>query len=282
MRLSGSDRLKIAAAVKADIDAFCVSEFTEGPRKHIGASEMGKDCTRALVYGFRWMFKPTHSGQLLRLFNRGHMEEDRFARWLSGIGAKLATVDARTGKQFRIGGDHYGGSLDGILELPERYQLPFDILCEMKTHNDKSFKRLVKDGVQKSKPQHFDQMCQYGTVRNLDYALYIAVNKNDDNIYVELVAIDRSRGQFLIRRGESVVAAKELPPRVAASPAYETCKFCDYAGICHLNWPVAKNCRSCKFAIAVPDGKWHCNRWQRDIPPDFIPQGCADWQEFGK
>lgn len=283
-RLSELDRNAIAATLKADIDAFCKWRFEEAtPRRHIGASEMGALCDRRLVYGFRWMFKEDFEGRMRRLFDRGNKEEERFAEWLRGIGMKVATHDALTGKQIQIGDNkfgHYGGSLDGIGELPERYGLAFPVLLEMKTHSQNSYRSLVKDKVRKSKPLHWDQMCQYGYHRNIHYAIYIATNKNDDDIHVEFCELDFNRGKFLAKRATEVVAAKSLPPRIAESPAYDVCKWCPAVGICHLGHEPKRNCRSCRFSTPVEKGRWRCGVWERLIPDDKIIEGCNQWQDF--
>jgi hypothetical protein len=283
-RLTAIERKAIADTLKADIDAFCAWKMAEEtPRRHIGASEMGHECLRKLVYSFRWMYHEEFDGRMRRLFDRGYKEEDRFAEWLRGIGAKLATHDAVTGKQIRIGDDklgHYGGSLDGIIELPERYGLPFPMLCEMKTHSKNSFYKLKKEGVEKSKPLHFYQMCQYGYHRGLQYGVYIATNKDDDDIYVELVEHDMARGAELERKAGRVVGAKSLPDRIASSPAYASCKFCPAVAICHLDRPAIKNCRSCQFSDPASAGRWKCRVWNAIIPNDEIPKGCGSWKQF--
>jgi hypothetical protein len=77
-----------------DIDTFCVQHFGSEPvRSHLGASEIGHDCNRYLWYKFRWFFYETFSGRMYRLFERGHLEEMRFVKWLEGIGCKVDTDD---------------------------------------------------------------------------------------------------------------------------------------------------------------------------------------------
>lgn len=282
MRLSGNDRKKLAAAIKADINAYCVSAYDEGPRSHLGASLIGEICLRKLVYANRWMHRERFSGSMLRLFNRGHKEEFRFVEWLKGIGANVREL-AENGKQFRISGvhGHYGGSLDGKMLLPERYGLNIDFLLEMKTHNDKSFKKLEKVGVRLSKPKHWNQMCSYGEAANHSYGIYIAINKNDDDIYIEVVELDLALGKK--NNGEkalNVCGATSLPPKIAANPAYEECKYCSMAGICHLGEPVDINCRSCANASPVENGEWYCERWKAQIPKDAIPAACGEWKAF--
>lgn len=58
-------------------------------RRHLGGSLIGRKCSREIWYGFRWAKKNTHSGRMLRLFNRGHREEERLVAWLRRIGVEL-------------------------------------------------------------------------------------------------------------------------------------------------------------------------------------------------
>ena len=95
-------------------------------RGHLGASVIGRACAREVWYGFRWAKKPAFNGRMLRLFNRGHLEEPRMVALLKMIGVTVHQYDAR-GKQFRIGKGykgHGGGGMDGVLygvpEYPAR------------------------------------------------------------------------------------------------------------------------------------------------------------------
>jgi len=280
IRLSGQDRKAIAAQIKNDIEAACVAHFAEEPRHHLGASEIGRKCDRRIVYGFRWMYREKFIGRMLRLFNRGHKEESRFADWLALIGAavSLTTPD---GVQHRIAGSgHWGGSLDGITLLPERYNLPSHMLTEFKTHNANSFAKLEKYGVQQSKPEHYVQMCVYGADKKLQYGIYMAVNKNDDDLYVEIVELDWQLGEKFAQRAQRLIYAKTLPNRIAATAAYSECKFCPMAGICHHDAAPDVNCRSCCNAEPKPDGTWFCDRWQQVIPKQAIKFACGEWSAF--
>ena len=86
-------------------------------RAHLGASLIGRKCNRELWYSFHWTTQKNFDGRMLRLFNRGHLEEPRFVAALQMIGCKVHQYDAN-GKQFRIAGHngHYGGSLDAVVE----------------------------------------------------------------------------------------------------------------------------------------------------------------------
>lgn len=78
-----------SAQILAAIDDYCQTAYNDGHRSHLGASQIGEECKRKLWYVFRWCFQEQFSGRMLRLFNRGHREEERFIEWLEGIGAKV-------------------------------------------------------------------------------------------------------------------------------------------------------------------------------------------------
>lgn len=272
-------RKQLAERIKADIDAYCVKAYDDGHRTHLGASLIGHDCGRYLWYVFRWAKREEFNGRMLRLFNRGHREEDRFVEWLKGIGFEIWTVDEGTGKQFRVGAvhGHFGGSLDGINKAPPAYPINEPMLCEFKTSGTGSkFTELSDKGVQFAKPQHYNQMSTYGAFYKLRYALYMCINKNDDDLYIEIVELDWTLAAANVRKAENVITSKGPPPRVAESEAFHTCKYCNFVGICHRKQAVDKNCRSCQHAEAIAEGQWHCHRWGNTIPKDYIPQGCNE------
>lgn len=278
-RLSGYERKQIAERIKSDIATFCSAHYDNERRSHLGASEIGKVCDRRLVYSFRWMYRKIFDGRMLRLFNRGHREEERIIEWLRGITAKVwATTE--DGKQFRISSDgHFGGSMDGLAQLSYGFDMMF--LTEYKTHNDKSFQKLVKaNSVKLAKPEHYVQMCVYGEDYDLHYAIYFAVNKNDDDIYVEIVELDHELGKRYKQRGKNIVYAERLPPKIAATAAFMDCKYCDFVGICQNGQSIDKNCRSCAASIPLEGGEWFCRHWNANIPREEIPKGCGNWTEF--
>ena len=168
-------------------------------RGHLGASMGGEPCLRKLWYSFRWVSMVLHEGRIQRLFQRGHKEEPYFAEDLQKIGVNVLTED-QDGNQYRLTcpeNYHIGGSCDGFGEVKTgRFQMLVQgewVVVEMKTHNDKSYKKLLKEGVRTSKPLHYSQMNLYMKWSGLTKALYISVNKNTDELYVEIIDFDRPK-----------------------------------------------------------------------------------------
>lgn len=280
--VAGRDSL--AERIEKDIDEWCQQQYDDGPRSHLGASIIGHECDRYLWFSFRWMYYQVFSGRMQRLFQRGHLEEYRIFQWLQGIGfkTKAVTID---GKQIRIifAEGHGGGSTDGVGILPTRYGAQFanqPILLEMKTQKDKRFSLLQGQGVQKEKPMHYIQASVYGKQLGIQYCLYIAVNKEDDDLNVELIELDWSLADKEIGRAEQIINAPFPPKRISENPSFWKCKFCPAVGICHLNAPVWKNCRSCFYSEAMPNAKWFCKRWNNFIPEEYLIKGCDGWQQM--
>jgi hypothetical protein len=280
-------REALAKKILEDIDAYCVNKMKDGHRHHLGASLIGEECSRKLWYIFRWVHAEQFTGQQLRLFNRGHLEEFRLVEWLRGIGATVQEYQEDGVTQLRINGvdGHYGGSLDGQLMLPTNYgSLPIFLgdmledvlLAEFKTSNDKGFKELQKKkSVAVCKPLHFAQMSTYGAAYKFKYAVYMMINKNDDHIYIEIVKLDWAIGSECLRKAEDIIRAKVAPPKMSQDPTFFKCKsFCSFTSICHYGAPVERNCRSCAQAEPKPEAQWWCNHFGSIIPKDFLKNGC--------
>lgn len=285
-QLSGMyGRDNMADQILKDIDLFSELAYREPePRSHLGASIIGHECERYIWFAFRWMKIEFHKARMLRLFRRGHREEDFFFELLQGIGFHLQSVDI-DGKQIRIASEiegHFGGSVDAIGSLPERYRNAYKgpILVECKTANARQFADMQNLGIFKAKERYYKQACVYGYKMNIPYVLFVIVNKNTDEIMVELLELDLDLGKAEIDKAEKIINAYYPPPRLTNDPSYYKCGWCPMKGICHLDKPVDKNCRSCRFAQPVADAQWFCHRWQQIIPKEAIIKGCEGWESL--
>lgn len=229
-------------------------------RTHLGASQIGQECARAIWYGFHWVTDKKYKGKIIRLFNRGHIEEGRFVALLLMIGCEIFQLD-ENGKQYRIShaNGHAGGSGDGVaLGIPD---LPDDTpaLTEFKTHGEKSFLSLIESGVRESKFEHYIQTQVYMRKMELDYCLYLAVNKNTDDLYGEIIPLDIIIADQFLDRMEQLVYTHEPPKRINESPGFYKCRFCDHRPQCHnlKDKQIARNCRTCIHSI-VREDEWVC------------------------
>jgi hypothetical protein len=243
------------------------------PRPHMGVSLLGHHCDRWLWINFRWAVVEDFDGRILRLFRRGHSEEDTIIKDLRNIG-----IDIRSSQRRVDFGNHVSGSLDGVIEsgVPEAPKSRH--VAEFKTHSKKSFDDMVKNGVEKSKPMHFIQMQVYMHGTDINRALYLAVCKDDDRIYTERVNYDKKVAEDAIIRGKRIAMSDRMPEPVSSDPSWYQCKFCPAHSFCHKAEPTKRvNCRTCAHSTAMPDSTFRCERHEADaIPEDFQHEGCDD------
>lgn len=248
------------------------------PRSHMGASVIGGECERAIWYGWRWASNKGFSGQMLRLFNRGHLEEPRMLALLELIGCEIWSQDAE-GKQWRMTGykGHYGGGSDavlrGIVEMPD-----VAMMGEFKTHNAKSFGDLENKGVRAAKFTHFVQMQQYMVAFQLDHCLYMATNKDTDDLYIEIVYRDDEIANVYFARAERLIDTEEVPKKLSTDSSFWKCKFCDFQGVCHNRKIPLQNCRTCVHSKPVNDGKWSCELKKVLLTKQEQLAGCRSYE----
>lgn len=278
----------LAKRILEEIDEYCVRTYDGGHRSHLGASLIGRECKRYLWYVFRWCLHEKTTGRQQRLFNRGHREEARFIEWLEGIGFKVwfenrdeAPNEKGEYPQYRISDvmGHFGGSLDGITVLPERYGIAEPVLLEFKTNGTGTgFNKLADDGMPIAKPEHFAQTSTYGKKYNFRYCVYLNINKNDDSLHVEVVKLNHGLGEQMIMKAEQIIMSQTAPARLSDNPTFHKCGYCHMKEVCHKGAVVEVNCRSCAFARPVENAEWFCEVHNGNIPKEFIPTACPSYK----
>lgn len=222
---------------------------------------------------------------MFRLFSHGDIEEKRLVKDLTSIGLKVLSHDPKTGRQFsfKLFGGHFGGSLDGValglVEAPNAWHL-----LEFKTHNDKSFKLLEKKGVREAKPEHFAQMQSYMGMSKeylnapLSRALYLATNKNTDDIYEERIKYEEDEYLKIKTKAKRIIFSNYPLAKISEKPDFYKCKWCNFSEVCHpqqdnIKIP-EKNCRTCCFSSPKEDGTWYCEEHQQSLSFKKQVAGC--------
>ena len=245
----------------------------DDPRPHLGCSQLGHPCDRWLWLSFRWAIRQHFPGRVLRLFRRGQLEEATIIADLRAIGIDIRTGEQQTRVDF---GAHVSGSIDAIIEggVPEAPKKQH--IAEFKTHNRKSFDKLVQKGVEAANFQHFIQMQLYMHGTKIDRALYVAVCKDDDRLYTERVEYDDCVAKNVVARGRRIALSDRMPPPISTDPSWYQCKFCPAREFCHETKQTTQiNCRTCTHSTAQEDSTWRCERHNADkIPVPFQREGC--------
>lgn len=260
---------------------YAAYEAANAPRdgRSISVSTLAEECQRKLWYDFRWASPhEVVSGRQLRLFETGNMEEQRWIDNLRAIGCEVWDRD-ESGKQIMVEAcdGHVRGYLDSeILGLPEA---PKTIhVGEMKSHNLKSFTALKKDGVAKAKPLHYAQIQTYMYQRGRDRGIYLAVCKDNDELYAERLPLDTEFVMRLLSRAQRIIDANDPPAKLHEDPTAKmafACGWCKHKPICHEDaWPRV-NCRTCLFSAPESGGSWSCARFNKPLSIEEQQQGCG-------
>lgn len=264
--------------VAAIYRAYEAKYGNEKARPYLGASVIGRECARALWYGFRWARPEQFDGRLYRLFQTGHLAEPRFVADLRAIGATVHDVDPATGAQFSFSdlGGHFRGNMDGCATNLPTGGKKWTVL-EFKTHSSKSFAKLTKDGVRKAKPEHWTQMNTYMGWSGMTRALYLAVNKDTDELYSERLEFNAIEFERTKVKAESIIFGEQPPAKISDDPKFFLCAWCTFNGVCHGHQVPNVSCRTCVHSTPERegDGRWSCVKWKADsIPIEHQRTGC--------
>ena len=238
------------------------TEINQEKRYYNGLSGIGEKCLRRLQFNHYDCLNLKHSARMIRLFGVGHSMEPKLRKELS----KFLGMVFKGDQDEVIGfAGHWKGHIDGLgmfLRSSKFYTKDDDwFLMEYKTHNDKSFAALKKDGAKKSKPKHYAQVTSYMGYKKLDRCLYVGYNKNTSEIYLEWICFDEDEFKENKRKEAEVVMADCLLPRIGNdSPMWHECKLCDAHGVCFGKEPINKSCRNCEHVDIKDDGIWECSK----------------------
>lgn len=247
---------------------------TDGKRsQRLGMASLGEPCVRRMWFGFRWAAERPIIRKIKRLFSFGDTVEEIIISDLEDIGI---TVTDRQ-KWVNGWGGHIAGKIDGIAHnVPEAPQTPH--LLEVKSMNDRNFKRLQKDGLIEAQPKYYVQMQMYMGKLQLTRGLFIAMNKNDSDTCVIRVHFDKNAYNEYMHRAIDVIAHETIPVNVFNNINCQTCKFCDYTNICYEREPLLVSCRSCKYADVEDEGKWSCSLLKKQLTYDDQVAACKNYK----
>lgn len=223
-----------------------------GFRDHLGASVIGDECLRKIWYKFHNVQLQKLDARMIRLFNRGHLEEARFISMLECAGVAVEFITDNN-KQFGYSFGYFGGSIDGIgYNIPD---LPNEkVMLEFKTMSEKRFKQFSELGVEFVDQVYYNQLqCNMycmNTQNKTDFkhSLFICVNKNNDDISIEIVDYNEQIGKSMYERAIDIVNSKSIPLPIKSSKAMYPCKLCEYKEYCFDNKEYEnKSCMNCEL-----------------------------------
>ena len=231
-------------------------------RPHLGASIIGRSCSRAIWYTLRWSSDPGFEGRMLRLFESGFREEGRIITNLRALGIVVYDRDPSSGEQlhfFEESCPMFSGSVDGIAQGFAESK-SWHIL-ECKSASKRQFDLLVKNGLERQKPEYWAQVQIYMRWAGLDRAYFISCCKDDDRLYGERVYLDKEFTERLVEKARRIISSETPPEKICDDPENFQCKWCEHSEVCHHGQLPLVSCRTCSFITPnVVDGTWQCGR----------------------
>lgn len=243
----------------------------------LGSSFIGEECIRKTWFDWRGFARESFSGRILRLFETGHLQEARVVADLKAAGFEVWEKNS-DGDQFSFGDEtgHFVTKMDGVIRgIPEDETVAYAL--EIKTHNKNSFSAIQKHGVEKSKPEHYAQVQITMDKANLDKTLYVAVCKDDEQYYIEVIKADKPEQKKLNTKIVKLVEARMRPAGISDDATSFGCKFCGMKEVCTGDAQPLQHCRTCSNCTPEVPGEWYCNLHECKISLDKQKTGCNDW-----
>lgn len=256
-----------------------------GDSRGIPVGSIGEECERKLFYLLRWAVPPEEiTGQKQRRFGTGLREEERLIEDLRAAGIKVESTDPATGAQFRVelADGWLRGKVDGRCEgVPEAPKATHVLEC--KSHNDRSFKELLKhappkgEGLRRAKPEHYAQIQTYMHALSAERGLYLAVSKNTDELYAERVHYDAAFALALEAKADRIAGSDRAPSKLFEDPkskAAFACQWCPALQVCHESAFARVNCRTCLAASFESGADVRCTLTGQLLSYEEQQKGC--------
>ena len=191
------------------------------PRQYLGLSEIGHKCPRWLWYAHHNTLSKPVEGRIIRLFRTGNIIEDAIISDLESIGIEV--TDRQREVVIVNGNITLKGHIDGIASGQ---------LLEIKSASEKYFKQLLKVGYEKWNPKYKAQAHVYMVLCDLEECMVVVENKNDSNIYIETLKLDRDYVTKLLIDVFAAITLPEPPDRICPDVSWYESKCCKYQEVC--------------------------------------------------
>ena len=191
------------------------------PRQYLGLSEIGHKCPRWLWYAHHSAPSKPVDGRIIRLFRTGNIIEDAIISDLESIGIEV--TDRQREVEIVNGDIVLKGHIDGIVSGQ---------LLEIKSASEKYFKQLLKVGYEKWNPKYKAQAHVYMVLCDLEECMVVVENKNDSNLYIETLKLDRDYVTKLLIDVFAAITLPEPPERICPDVSWYESKCCKYQEVC--------------------------------------------------
>jgi len=210
-----------------------ILQLKHEPRRYIGASGIGKTCTRAIWYDYHAIEGMALTAQEERTMEIGRRLEGMVIDYIISAGFRVDTPCSDNDYLFCVDEDIelFRGHMDGLLYIGE--SLP--VVLEIKTAKAERFEKYAKEegGVKVWSPVYYAQVQSYMGMKGLKDTLFCVINKNNSDWRMEWVKYDDIFYHELKSKAQMISKMEEAPDKINNSPWYYACQRCKYKKICH-------------------------------------------------
>lgn len=195
------------------------------PRHYIGASMIGNPCKRYIYNSFHMLDGDGYKLTTLLTFEIGHKIEEIILSFFKTSNYQIETqvsVYEKTNEKFK-------GNIDAIITDSKgcRY------ILEVKSAKSSEFQKLERTGLKEWRAQYIAQAQSYMGMSGIKQTIFIVVNKDTSNIYIETVDFDPFAYDELKIKALMILNMDMAPEKIAQSPSFYVCKMCKYHTLCH-------------------------------------------------
>lgn len=223
------------------VDEAILQNIHHERRHYVGASGIGRNCSRSIWYDYQGIKGLPLTAQEERTMEIGHRLEGMVIDYIVGAGFRIETA-VNTNNYLLCSDDEvpqFSGHMDGILYLNDN----IPVVLEIKTAKAERFEKYVKedDGVKVWSPVYYAQLQSYMGMTGLKDALFCIINKNNSDWRMEWVKYDDIFYHELKVKAAMIAMLEKAPEKINQSPYYYVCQQCRYKKICHSDIKEVQN-----------------------------------------
>jgi len=261
------------AASSWDGSAYTVhTTCRNGKRRYLGMSGIGKECYRALWYGFRGFDPVSLEGRTRMIFELGDHIEQIQIHWLEAAGYRITDRQASYSDHNGFFRGHPDGIIHGVTKDPH--------VWDAKSINKKGMEALKKAGMKASKPIYYAQAQMMMHYSGYSRALYTFMCKDNSEWYAERFYYNEEHAIDLILKAKNIITSNGPHIRPFEHDSLE-CQWCDFKLQCYYPEETIlseKTCGTCFYMGWKPGTvKPYCHHPNHPFHIKTWGISCEDW-----
>ncbi len=245
--------------LRLELDALTRRSESKEYSEFMRVYSAGHPCSRKLWMQFRYVLTTEFSDKTLKIFERGHKIESEIIEKLRQLKGVIVLESQSIYREGWV-----QGHSDVVIQHNDK-----KTIVEIKGFNLKNFKDVVKNGITKSRPEHYVQIELYMKLSGIHDAIYLVHCKDNEEIYLENIKYDDNFATAQLKKLEGM-ANSNIPPGKFSEHQF-VCKGgmgygkCDFFEVCHGYKGINQSCRTCSNLEFKNDITAYCNKREKKI-----------------